>query len=100
MIYIQILSISGECRRQGIGYKLVQHVLDMEKKTGNNLNGSEYSVVQTTNTKSFGLFRKMGYCLDNQIEYETYEDSRGKFPFTGRLIDGEEKLSLLSKKLE
>ena len=91
VIFIQILSISDKCRRQGIGYKLVDHVLSVEK--------ADFSVVQTTNSKSFGLFRKMGYSVDNQIEYESYRDSRGKLPFKGRLVNGEQKLSLLSKKL-
>ena len=92
-LFIQLVAVSGNCQRQGLGKKLVDSVLEIEKKN------AKMVVAQATNQGSMGLFKRMGFKVDNSLKYETFQDSYGKYPFHGKLVGGNEHLYLMSRGL-
>lgn len=92
-LFIQLVAVSGNCQRQGLGKKLLDHVLEVEKKN------AKLVVAQATNESSMRLFKRMGFIIDNSLKYETFQDSYGKYPFHGKLVGKNEHLYLMSRGL-
>ena len=92
-LFIQVVAVRGNCQRQGLGKKLLDHVLEVEKKN------AKLVVAQATNESSMRLFKRMGFIIDNSLKYETFQDSYGKYPFHGKLVGKNEHLYLMSRGL-